>query len=66
VPPIFKLVQKDGGIEEAEMYRVFNMGVGMTVVCSPQQVASIASVLPEARTIGEIVKAVDEDRVAIE
>ena len=66
VPPIFKLVQKAGGIEEAEMYPVFNMGVGMIVVCSPQQVASITSVLPEARTIGEIIKAVDEDRVAIE
>jgi len=66
VPPIFKLVQKAGGIEEAEMYRVFNMGVGITVVCSPRHVASVASALPEARTIGQIIKAADEDRVAIE
>ncbi len=28
-PPIFKLIQEKGKIDEAEMYRVFNMGVGM-------------------------------------
>ena len=32
VPPIFKLIQKDGNVEEAEMYRTFNMGVGMVLI----------------------------------
>lgn len=66
VPPIFKLVQKEGGIEEREMYRVFNMGVGMTIVCSPQQVAAISGILPQAKAIGEITEAAGDERVAMD
>ena len=65
IPPIFKLIQENGDIEEAEMYRVFNMGVGMTIVCSPQQVAKIVSILPQAKAIGEIIKREDEERAII-
>ncbi|MBI4566855.1 MAG: phosphoribosylformylglycinamidine cyclo-ligase [Planctomycetes bacterium] len=32
VPPIFRLIQETGNVERAEMYRVFNMGVGMVVI----------------------------------
>jgi phosphoribosylformylglycinamidine cyclo-ligase len=63
--PIFKLIQEKGTIEEAEMYRVFNMGIGMTIVCSPQQVAKIVSILPQAKVIGEIIKAEDGERAII-
>ena len=63
--PIFKLIQKEGAIEEAEMYRVFNMGIGMTIVCSPQQVAKIVSILPQAKAIGEIIKTEEGERVII-
>lgn len=35
IPPIFQLLQKDGNISEEEMYRVFNMGIGMILVVSP-------------------------------
>jgi len=63
--PIFKLIQEKGAIEEAEMYRVFNMGIGMTIVCSPQQVAKIVSIVPQAKVIGEIIKREDEERVII-
>jgi len=62
---IFKLIQEKGDIEEAEMYQVFNMGIGMTIVCSPQQVAKIVSILPQAKVIGEIIKREDEERVII-
>jgi phosphoribosylformylglycinamidine cyclo-ligase len=65
IPPIFKLIQEKGDIEEAEMYRVFNMGVGMTIVCSPQQVTKVVSILPQAKVIGEIIKREDEERVII-
>jgi phosphoribosylformylglycinamidine cyclo-ligase len=65
IPPIFKLIQEKGAIEEAEMYRVFNMGIGMTIVCSPQQVAQIVTILPQAKVIGEIIKREDEERVII-
>jgi phosphoribosylformylglycinamidine cyclo-ligase len=63
--PIFKLVQEKGAIEEAEMYRVFNMGVSMAIVCSPQKVAKIISILPQAKVIGEIIKKEDKERAII-
>jgi len=63
--PIFKLIQKEGDIDETEMYQVFNMGIGITIVCSPQQVAKIVSILPQAKVIGEIIKREDEERVII-
>ena len=66
VLPIFKLIQKKGNIEEVEMYRVFNMGIGMTIVCSPQQVAKISSILPQVKVIGEIINREDEERVIID
>ena len=35
VPPLFRLIAEHGGVEPSEMYRVFNMGVGLCVVTSP-------------------------------
>jgi phosphoribosylformylglycinamidine cyclo-ligase len=35
VPPLFRLIQKGGAIEDDEMYRTFNMGVGMVAVVAP-------------------------------
>jgi len=66
VLPIFKLIQKEGNIQEEEMYQVFNMGIGMTVVCPPQEVAGIVSILPEAKVIGEIVEGKGKARIAID
>jgi len=63
--PVFKLIQKEGDIKEAEMYQVFNMGIGITIVCSPQQVAKIVSILPQAKIIGKIIKREDKERVII-
>jgi len=39
VPPIFKLIQKKGKISDKEMFHVFNMGIGMVLFCSPDNVA---------------------------
>jgi phosphoribosylformylglycinamidine cyclo-ligase len=64
--PIFKLVWEKGDVGEAEMYRVFNMGIGMTIVCSPQQVNKLTAALPEARVIGEIIRAKGEEKVIID
>ncbi|HPI92883.1 MAG TPA: phosphoribosylformylglycinamidine cyclo-ligase [Deltaproteobacteria bacterium] len=36
VPPIFRFIQDVGKIEDAEMYRTFNMGIGMVLVVSPK------------------------------
>jgi phosphoribosylformylglycinamidine cyclo-ligase len=34
-PPLFQLIQRGGNVPREEMYRTFNMGVGMVVVVSP-------------------------------
>ncbi|XP_077219131.1 phosphoribosylformylglycinamidine cyclo-ligase, chloroplast / phosphoribosyl-aminoimidazole synthetase / AIR synthase (PUR5) [Tasmannia lanceolata] len=41
VPAIFKWIQEAGGIEDTEMRRTFNMGIGMVLVVSPEASARI-------------------------
>ncbi len=36
-PPVFELIQERGGIEDAEMFRVFNMGIGFCAVVPEQE-----------------------------
>lgn len=54
VPPIFRLIQRLGAVEEREMFRVFNMGVGLVVILSPADAARAIGTLPGARAIGEV------------
>ncbi len=35
VPPLFRLIQKGGAVPDDEMYRTFNMGIGMILVVAP-------------------------------
>ena len=56
VPPIFRLVQERGQVEDAEMYQVFNMGIGMVLVVAPESVAAVQAAVPEACVVGEVVK----------
>ena len=55
VLPIFKIIQKEGGISDDEMYRVFNMGLGMVAVCPEDNVANVLEHLPDAMVIGKMV-----------
>lgn len=43
VLPIFNLMQRLGNIEDAEMFRTFNMGLGMIIVCAPEHAQEIKS-----------------------
>ncbi|MFC1872950.1 phosphoribosylformylglycinamidine cyclo-ligase [Chloroflexota bacterium] len=54
VPPIFSLIQSKGNIDRDEMFHVFNMGIGMVVVCAPEHADNIIKSAPEAMIIGEI------------
>ncbi len=38
IQPIFSVLQQKGNVDEDEMYRVFNMGIGMAVVLAPENV----------------------------
>jgi len=50
VPPVFRVLQQAGGVDTAEMFRVFNMGVGMIAVISPDRADDVVDRL---RTAGE-------------
>jgi phosphoribosylformylglycinamidine cyclo-ligase len=63
--PIFELVRLKGNIDEAEMYRVFNMGIGMVIVCSDDNLPMISKALPQAKVIGDIGEARGEQRIVI-
>jgi len=65
VPPIFQLIQQRGNISQNEIYRVFNMGIGMVVICSPENVDQLTEALPEAKIIGEVAKQTGKTRVII-
>jgi len=60
VQPIFSLIQRIGNISDEEMYRVFNMGVGMVVVVNQEDVTKTLSILSnlntEAFVVGEVVQ----------
>ena len=55
IPPIFGAIQRAGAISDDEMYRVFNMGLGMVAVCDPERAAELLAGLPDAADVGEIV-----------
>ena len=48
VPSVFGVLMEAGQVEPAEMYRTFNMGVGMVVICAPSDVKSVMSAASEA------------------
>ncbi len=51
-PEIFQWLQREGGVAEEEMHRVFNCGIGMVLVVAPQDAARAAEAL---RAAGETV-----------
>ncbi|NOY80456.1 MAG: phosphoribosylformylglycinamidine cyclo-ligase [Kiritimatiellaeota bacterium] len=69
VPPIFGLIRQAGGIGEAEMFRVFNMGVGMVWFVPPEAVDTALSLAAaagfRAAFMGEVRKGDGPARVSI-
>ncbi len=51
VLPVFKLMKEIGDVAEAEMYRTFNMGVGMVVVTSRQDLEAVKSHLQQRNEV---------------
>jgi len=50
VPPLFRLIQDKGGVSEAEMFRVFNMGIGFVLIVAPE---AVEETLARLRAAGE-------------
>jgi len=59
IPALFRWLQETGGIDDDEMYRAFNMGVGMVVVVSSEEadtaIARLAESGERAFPIGRVV-----------
>jgi len=59
MPPIFELIRARGGVAEAELYQVFNMGIGMTVIVAAGQAEAalrfVRAQQQRAWLIGEVV-----------
>lgn len=53
-PPIFRIMQRLGNVSDQEMFRTFNMGIGMVVVISPADEAVVAEKLADAKVIGRV------------
>lgn len=56
IPPIFISIQEDGGISRDEMYRVFNMGLGMVLVCNRERLAEVLARIPDALEVGTVIE----------
>jgi phosphoribosylformylglycinamidine cyclo-ligase len=65
VQPIFRLIQERGNVAEDEMYRTFNMGLGMIVACATEDVEAVRAQLPEALVVGEVISQKSEQRAVI-
>ena len=59
VPPIFRLMQKKGEVEEQQMYNTFNMGLGMVLAVDPQDadktIAAIEAAGEKAFVVGSCI-----------
>ena len=53
VPAIFQLIQKLGKVDTLEMYRVYNMGMGLVAMVAPDDLDTALAAVPEAVAIGE-------------
>ncbi|HEY8241746.1 MAG TPA: AIR synthase-related protein, partial [Kiritimatiellia bacterium] len=66
-PPLFQFIRDVGQVTDEEMYRVFNMGIGMVVVVRPEDERKALQVLRKAgekpAVIGSIEKGRGEARV---
>lgn len=69
IPPIFSLVQRDAGLDDFEMYRTFNMGVGLVVIVSPDSTDAALSNLKnsgmQAWGIGEVIPRPDSGEAVV-
>jgi phosphoribosylformylglycinamidine cyclo-ligase len=66
VPPIFEAIQRAGGVHPDEMWRTFNMGIGMAVVVPADQAGSVAEAagVPVLH-IGRVVEQSAPERVVL-
>jgi len=60
--PVFELMQRLGSVTEREMYRTFNMGVGMVIVCTPSDKDEIKAHVERNQACYEIGRVIQGQR----
>jgi len=60
VPPIFDLIRKEGNIRETEMFRTFNMGIGMILVVPAEEAEAVATKVEERGERAYIIGHIEE------
>ncbi|WP_299346121.1 phosphoribosylformylglycinamidine cyclo-ligase [uncultured Pseudoxanthomonas sp.] len=69
LPPVFDWLQREGGVENSEMWRTFNCGIGFVLVVAPDQLSAVQADLARLQLthwqIGEVVAAGSGERVHI-
>ncbi len=63
--PVFRLLQEIGLVPEAEMYRTFNMGVGMVIICAQHNAEFIQSHINNLREVCYSIGTVISGRQAV-
>ena len=53
--PIFEFLRKPVDMPDEEAYRVFNMGIGMVLICDPNDSGAIQTAIPDSYRIGTVV-----------
>jgi phosphoribosylformylglycinamidine synthase I len=66
VPPLFRLIARLGGVSREEMYRTFNMGIGMVLVVPPTSVEPARRLVPELAIIGSMTQSTQGEGVILE
>jgi phosphoribosylformylglycinamidine cyclo-ligase len=65
--PIFQIIAERGGVPEEELYQVFNMGIGMTIIVAAESADAVLRFVRsqklKAWQIGEVVKGTGTARV---
>jgi phosphoribosylformylglycinamidine cyclo-ligase len=57
IPPLFQLIQQRGEVATEEMYRVFNMGIGMVAIVDRKAAGALQKAIPEETfLVGELVR----------
>lgn len=69
VPPIFDLIATRGRVQELEMFRTFNMGIGFVIVVDEASASRVVNTVTEggfhASQIGQVVESSPDERVRI-
>ena len=65
LPPIFSVLQEQSDVTPDEMYRVFNMGLGMVLVCDATLADEVAAAVEGAEVVGRVVADQGEEKVIL-